>query len=215
MLSPIEVSPTEPSIYKAYGDITSSRPEKYGVDYIWSVGEFLWGVQRKRTDDFLTSYFDGRLSKESYQIHDIHQAILIIEGTFNFNSATGKLLERGRMGNLTRLSIQKMLFTLQAKDGWQVLSVKDAGEFGNLLYALYNQSESFENRASARREGRKAQSALERLLQSIDGVGARKAREIATAYPGAIQVSVTRDELLRLPGVGPGTVEKIFSALNR
>lgn len=213
MLSRIEVSPTEPAAYRGFGQLVSTRPESYGVDFLWHANEEVWGVQRKRTDDFLASFTDGRLSKESFQSQNLTQAILIIEGMFQFSSSTGQLLERGKAGRLTRLSIQKMLFTLQAKDGWNVLTVKDLTEFGNMLYALYHGSEGFEGRAAQRREKNRGQAALERLLQSIDGVGARKARQIARAHPGAIRLNVTESELLAIPGIGKDTVRRIFSEL--
>ena len=213
MLSPIEVSPTEPLVYRNYGKIITSRPESFGVDFLWEANQEIWGVQRKRTDDFLNSYVDGRLSKESYQAQDLTQAILIIEGVFQFSSSSGQLLERGKAGRLTRLSIQKMLFTLQAKDGWNILTVKDSGEFGTMLYSLYGGSEKFEERASQRRERNRSQTSLERLLQSIDGVGARRARLIAQRHPGAVRLNITPDELLAIPGIGKDTVRRIFSEL--
>ena len=213
MLSRIEVSPTEPASYKIPGHGVSTRPETFGVDFLWTSGEELWGVQRKRTDDFLVSYVDGRLSKESFQAQSLTQAILIIEGIFQFSSSTGALLERGKAGRLTRLSIQKMIFTLQAKEGWNVVTVKDANEFKAMLFSLYHGSEKFGERAAVRREANRGQSSLERLLQTIDGVGARRARLIAQRHPGAVRLNITAEELLAIPGIGPDTVKRIFSEL--
>lgn len=58
----------------------SSRPEMYGVDFLWSARGLMWGVQRKKMEDLIASVHDGRLAFELGQMRALDRALLVIVG---------------------------------------------------------------------------------------------------------------------------------------
>lgn len=73
------IAPTEPVQIRELGK-TSSIPEKYGVDILFSANKQLIGIQRKQfPDDFLASLHDGRLNREISLMKQI-KSILLLEG---------------------------------------------------------------------------------------------------------------------------------------
>ena len=62
----------------------TTLPETYGVDFLWSNSNGLFGAQRKEVADFVASVRDGRLAKELGQMAALTQAVVVMEGQWEW-----------------------------------------------------------------------------------------------------------------------------------
>lgn len=80
------VAPTEHRL-ASLGE-SSALPEQMGSDFLLFTRHGLVGVQRKEVKDLVASVHDGRFQREMAQLvsSDLHQAVLLIEGDFQFGT---------------------------------------------------------------------------------------------------------------------------------
>lgn len=218
------VSSTEPKKFHSLGTL-STGPEDFGVDFMWHVlrdeQHELWGVQRKEIKDLVSSADDGRLTKESAQIAALHQAILIIEGTPTF-TLDGQLVLPGRRGTRNRWNrpdFAGLLLSLQHKGFW-VLITGSSDETIEAIRAAERWSRKPEHHSLDHRPGPRGvwgSTPTEKdwalhVLQSAPGVGPAMAKAIFAKHGLPIRLTVTREQLMEVPGCGPKKADKIIAA---
>lgn len=194
----------------------SNEPENYGVDYL--VGNT--GVQRKSIDDFIASIVDDRLHKEILQSVDLGRVYLLLEGEIKV-LGDGTLFtksNRFRVRKWTYASLIKNVHRLQDVANWGILYSPGLQQTPQAILGFYSAVTTEAKGLGRVKRGpaswARADSAawLQYLLQSIPGLGPATAKRLVAMYPNPVTLNLTRDELLAVEGVGPGTVAKIFQA---
>lgn len=202
LVSPMEQQPELKSL-----GISSSSVEPYGVDYLFLTPHGLVGVQRKAVSDLVSSLRDGRLQRELRQMVDLDQAVLLIEGHWKWN-------RRGvheRTG-YSRKEYNGLVLSVQSFGIWVVVSDSVEDTAGYLL-----QMESWfakpEHESLLRKPKSKVPEALH-ILSHFDGISLTRAKAIHEWFGRVpLRWDTTKEELLKVPGLGKVTVDKLWKAL--
>lgn len=213
----ILVAPTEPTLLKQLGR-SSSVPEKHGVDVL--VPSLHLGVQRKQVNDLVASMSGDRLAKEMLQMKQLAVKALVIEGKFHWN-ADGEW-----MNGFQRFTLKQyrgLLYSVQ-RLGVMVVETRDlrdtCREIGHLIrWVSKTEHRSLETRPKhlISKWGTRDDADFQMwLLQGLDGIGPKQAREIVKWY-GRVPMlwDTTVDELMKVPGIGKGRAEKMLRALGQ
>lgn len=213
----ILVAPSEPPMLKKVGK-SSSVPEKYGVDFMWSTGTGLAGAQRKELGDLIASLRDGRLSKEMGQMKQLTWAALIVEGHGKW-TRDGSLVSRYK--HFTKKHLVGVMSSVQA-DGVRLYVTSSLSDTASLIPMLADWTGKPDHGGLVGREPMTKDrwgSSSSRdfgvfLLTGLPGVGPKTAAAIWDRF-GKVPFSwdVTDEELLEVDGVGKGTVEKMRKAI--
>ena len=212
------VSPTEhhPAI-RALGR-TSPLPERWGCDVMARVRDVGWvGVQRKRWDDLLASVEDGRLALEARQWRNA-RVLLALEGRVPVTD-DGAILRGGWGQRWTLEALWAVLWGVTNLSGSPVTATDDAegtARAARAWVAWWRKGwhRTLETRPGPGRTpwggdpGDKEWATW--VMQGFPGVGPEIARRIVDRFGGApLKLSVPREELLAIEGIGEGRVGRI------
>jgi len=211
------VSSTEPKVFHTLGKL-STRPESFGVDFLWTAERGLWGAQRKTYEDLVASVADDRLVKEVAQAEVLDHKVLVLEGRPTVMSSGDYLIGRREW---TREQLCGLLWSLQAKDWW-ITTTTDALDTARVLRAMEVWSKKARH-GSLERRGVKAKGVWGTdagargyglwLLQGLPGVGPETAKAVWDMYGLPVRWTVGVEDLMKVPGVGRKTAERMFRAL--
>jgi len=221
------VSPAEPRSIKYLIDgKVSSKPEDFGVDFMWAAGGSWYGVQRKRFhDDFLASLKDGRLQKELGQMQALEQGFLVLEGfgTWNLN---GELIEP--YAKLDRKGFISMLTSINLIYGVPTYRVQNEVECVETINAIKHWTESekhrmgqssLSGRPNVKSKWGKADSEewAVHFLQGMKGVGPVQAQAIYDHFDGVPMTWTIEgpEEFEKIPGIGKVRAKSIWETLER
>lgn len=213
----ILVSPTEPAGIRKMGK-TSSIPEKYGVDLFFYSRQRKIGVQRKEMNDFVASVYDGRLGRELLQMKALDQAALFIEGRPTWTN-TGELIHRG--SDFNRNQLYGLVFSIESENGVLVLFTNSQEDTAAALQVFMRWCEKDEHGSLAQRSKPFAPWGAPTsrdwgiyLLQSFPGIGRKVAAAIYDHYGRVpIRWDITKDDLLKVPGVGEKRATDLLKSL--
>jgi Fanconi anemia group M protein len=166
-------------------------------------------VERKRTDDFVTSLIDGKhnlFAQLSNLARVYDKPVLIIEGgdLFTFRQ-------------LNPNSIYGSLVSIAIDFGISILYSRDEEETAAMLKMLAKR-EQIENRREINPHGKKLASTLaeqqEYLISSISNIGPKASRNILLHF-GSVEafMKANTEELIKVKLIGPKTAAKIREVL--
>lgn len=216
------VAPTEPAALKRVG-VSSSLPETYGVDVMWSSPVMgLCGVQRKEFRDLLASMEDGRLGKEVIQMEQLPGVkVLVIEGEGVWGN-DGALLDSYAGKRVRKDGLRGYLYTLRSAGVW----VETSGDLTDtiaVVQGLVRWSGRETHHALLARPGPtgdvkwgkigRREWAIH-LLSGFEGVGHKTAASIIDHF-GKVPLQWEVDErmLQKVPGVGKVRARQLIEAL--
>lgn len=217
------VSSTEPAKLRTLGTNTTI-PERYGVDFLWSVtrdGRGHWcGVQRKELTDLIASVQDGRLGKELAQMQQLAVAALIVEGQAKF-TLEGELLNSKGFGQTwTRSQFRGVLWSVMNQGIW-VDRTDSVEETAVVVQMLERWTRKDKHNSLMRRDavqgmwGKPGSDDYARhLLMGLPGVGVELASRIVQKFGGVPWAwTVDRDALMEVEGVGAKKADQMMAAL--
>lgn len=210
----IEVSSTEPAeIVAALNATTSTLPEDFGGDYLFSRNDLLVSVQRKTVPDLVGSvYGSDRLVREVAQMQAADLRFLVLEG-FPFFQPDGKR-PAGVRSQFSRKQLWGLLLSLQLNYGIAVVNTGSQAETVEFLRYLPRWVAKAEHR-SLQVRGKSSSSWDDPLsperrlhfLQGLPGIGRSLAEEILRTF-GRVPCSLDED-LRTVPGIGKIKAERI------
>jgi len=202
--------------------LTSSLPERFGVDVLWSAPlHGLCGVQRKAFPaDFLASKSDGRLQREAGQSSRLGLRLLVIEGRPRWSSE-GELILINHGPHWTRSQMDRYLFSAQAKGFWISWSDDPTGTAAVVrdLYAwsMKASHHSLDGRPAMPRDAWGTVDNADYacyVLSSLPDVGVTLANRILEHFGGPpFGWSITQDQLQEVHGIGKVKAARIYRAL--
>ncbi|AKB34663.1 ATP-dependent RNA helicase, EIF-4A family [Methanosarcina siciliae C2J] len=166
-------------------------------------------VERKRTDDFVSSLIDGKRNLFS-QLSDLarvyEKPVLIIEGEDLFTSR--QINPNAIYGSLVSIAIDF---------GVSILYSRDEAETASILKILAKREQT-ENKNEINPHGKKSASSLaeqqEYLISSISNIGPKAARNLLLHF-GSVEAIMRADieELKKVKLIGPKTATRIREIL--
>lgn len=210
------VSPAEPPLLRTLGTV-SSEPERLGADFLFTCPHGLVGVQRKEVRDLVASIRDDRICRELGQAENLHRLVLLIEGDFEFqpngDSATVPGFRREQYDGLL-LSFQE--------EGVYVVFSSDITETPAVLARIQSWFQKARH-GSLRTRPRgdypwgdpRNRAYAVHVLQGFDPLGPVTAGAIHDQF-GTIPLAwtVSREELLSVPGIGKGRADALLGSLD-
>lgn len=213
------VAPTEPPILRAVG-ASSSVPEQYGCDLLIGAQWGLVGVQRKTfPEDLVASLNDDRFARLVRKLDGVAVRFLVLEGTPVWTQDGWLVHDRH---HLSRKSLWGLLASLSALYGVATLWTRDLPETVALVEYLATWAAKEAHGSVLARPGPPKstwgdvgdQTWAEFILQGVDGIGPALARRIIHQFGRVPLVwSVSPEELLTVPGLGPGRLKKMLSVI--
>lgn len=210
------VSPTEPSALRSIGT-TSSKPEQYGVDFLFPSKLGLVGVQRKEISDLIASAHDGRLARELVLMKRLDIGMLMVEGQIRWTNDGQLLNSQG----WSKTQHRGLLWSVQLKGFW-IGTSESLVETSELLlnfsrYLDKGNHNSLLTRPKARGDWGSPtdRDFAVHLLQSFPGIGPETAGAIFDTYGVPIKWTITDIDLQLVPGVGKGRAQSLIRALNQ
>lgn len=213
------ISSTEPPSLRALGRV-STFPEAHGVDIWFIANKCKVGIQRKEVKDLIASLEDGRLAKEIMQMTNLDYRILIVEGELRFTN-DGVLLGRDYGTRWTHAQLMGALWSVQSKGLW-VLWTKNLSDtigYVKLLEKWFSKSrhDSLERRTGPTSIWGTTPTSEEYgsyVLQSLPGVGPEIARRIYKMYGLPFNWTITKEDLMKVEGIGKKKAEAMIRAIN-
>lgn len=197
---------------------TSSRPERYGMDFLWRASGAWWGAQRKELHDYLASLEDGRLAREVGQMRAMTTApVLLLEGKVQV--ANRHVVTNGWKRPFPVSALNKSLLTLRSRDVY-VIRTEDVDRTAQHVLDQYEWSLAEGHTAAASRPkpssdwGKLTNRDFQvHMLTSLPNVAQKTAVAILdTLGRCPITIDTTVKELCTVPGVGPRTARAILDA---
>jgi ERCC4-type nuclease len=207
------VAPTEPPELRAIG-ITSSLPESYGADVLFSCPTGLVAVQRKTVLDLINSLTDGRLSSEFAKLSDADIPLVLIEGRPSW-TADGLLMSRP----FRKQAWWGLLLSIVAGQGFPIVqtdSLNETAEWLTVASTWFGKTEhrSLRTRPKPLDAWGEYSSMGSQLLQSFPGIGPDRADAIMAHFGGVpLRWTVEEKELRRVKGLGKETARRLIEAL--
>ena len=165
-------------------------------------------VERKNTQDFISSLIDGKLFKQLQRLRDTYsRPILILEGENLFTHR-----------NMNHNAIYGSLASISVDYGIPIMTTKDELETANLLSVLAKREQKQEKKAVAIR-GEKTQMSLNErqqfLIEGLPNVSAVLAKRLLMHF-GSIKdiANATEEELQKVEGIGKNIASEIIKLLN-
>lgn len=215
MSAPMLIAPTEPTLLKQLGRV-SSFPERLGADVAWPVAGRWVGLQRKTWADLWASLQDGRLQKELGQLQQCTWRGLLVEGLMAWTE--------------TGASRDPYLRLSQAQ--WEGLQASVQWRYGGLVVQTTSLEDTVRRIVQLAEWLVKPQNGLARrppspeqwgtksnqewgsyVLQSFPGIGPTLALAIYTRYGVPMQWTVGAEELAQVPGIGRVRAQRLIRAL--
>jgi len=164
--------------------------------------------ERKTLHDFTRSIVDGRLFNQMIRLANTqHKAVLILEGTGKDAESLG----------VRREAMQGALITISLIFGIPVLRSMMSGETARLIVYAARQFASIV-KEGYQRPGYRPQSKKRRqlyILQGLPGVGHERALRLLEKFGSVEKVMcASRDDLLKVEGIGAKTADRIRWAVN-
>jgi ERCC4-type nuclease len=175
------------------------------------------GVQRKEIHDLIASRGDGRLARELAQMKQLDIAILLVEGRLKWTSDGQLSSSRSKW---TRGQHLGLLFSIQSGGVW-VNSSETLGETREYLSALNAWMMKSKHAGIMTRPKpttlwgtRNDRDYGIHFIQGLDGIGPKVAGDIFDKFGMPFSLTVTVEDLMSIPGVGPKRAEKIWRLFN-
>ena len=219
------VSPAEPASVKLKIDGTvSTKPEEFGVDFMWASHGLWFGVQRKRfPDDMMASLLDGRLQKELGQMQGLERAFILLEG-FGTWTTDGKVVNQ--YIDLDFSTMFSFMASVSTSFNVPVYRVKDENELVQGVLALQKWSDkgkhvagksSLSSRPNAKSKWGHADNedwALH-FLQGMKGVGPVQAKALYDHFGGIPMRWIVDgpEDFESIPGIGKVRAKALWRAL--
>lgn len=217
------VSPSEPETLRKIG-VTDLLPEEYGVDIYWVANSKKCGIQRKEfPNDFIASVHDGRLGEQLAKGENLDCMFLVLEGRPSWTTE-GKLI-RGNGGKrwpYDRSQHRRLLATVMSK-GVQVFTsdgIYDTIDVVGDLVAWTSKEEhiSLDRRSGPPKTkwGRRTNKHWQKhFIQGLPGVGPKQAQAIMDEIGFPFELSVTVEDLMRVPGIGKTIAKRISDVFDK
>lgn len=184
------------------------RVEKLPVaDYLLSKRV---AVERKTTDDFLSSIVDGRLFRQMEELkQNFKLPIIILEGNTLFNN------ERKIHPNATRGA----LASVSLDYGIPIIRTDSSLETAEMLISIAKREQLDRKKSVAMRGRKKAKSMNHRqelLLAGLPQINTQTARKLLKHFGSLERVfTATEEELRKVDGIGPKTAKVIRLILTK
>lgn len=212
------VSPAEPERLRQLGTV-STRPEKFGADFMFFCHGYWVGIQRKEISDLIASLADGRLAREVAQMQSLEQRVLIVEGRVRFTD-DGEMMDRPFGQRITEKQWRGLLWSVRAKNIW----VEYTSDMDDTLQCLAWLEEWFKRDKHSSLERRPGPVSMwgtpsnedyqRHLIMGLPGVGPELAERIRSAFGGVpFGWRVTEEALKSVPGIGVKKAKAIFDTL--
>lgn len=168
------------------------------------------GVERKTTNDFISSIMDGRVFRQLYDLkQEFELPILIIEGRSIFES------EVNIHPNAVRGAVASVAINLRIPIIW----TRNAFETAEMLFALAKKEQIKENKSIAIRGKRKFRSEnqmQEFLVAGLPKISTQKAKSLLKHFGSPEKIfSATEEELQEVPGIGKGLARDIMKLVRK
>lgn len=220
------VAPTEPEELRAIASTVSLLPERFGADvFFYGVESRRVGIQRKFYTDLLASVTDGRLAKEVMQMAvALDYPFIIIEGQMQWTT-DGKLVmpfSRGNMSTWSQKQWVGLILSIMDK-GVSVLFTDSLSDTIGLVQTMEQWFvKSSHSSLTTRPNGVKelwGQRIGQRdfanwMMQGIPGVGFKLADRIFDMYGMRLRLELTKEELMKVEGIGKGKADEIERLFN-
>lgn len=210
------ISPAEPREFLVLG-LRSPVPETYGADFLsFPQGKTL-AVQRKECSDLIASMrSDDRLARELHQLKEADRAVLIIEGRWAWRN--GESTRQGCQGVL-KAQVDGIILSLQANNVW-VLTTDNIPDTIATLQRIERYFEKDTHDSLFRRPKSRGlwgtwhdRDWACHVLSGWDGLSTVRAGALYDQYGLPLRWSITREEMLTVPGIGAGTADRLWRSL--
>ncbi len=220
------VAPSEFALTKELGvdAITSSVPETVGADVLIPLPQGNFGIQRKEIPhDFIISFFDGRLTRETSLLRDKCKFRLVLnEGQFRFYENGMLAKNKNLPGDYTKKQVWGMLFDLKYIKGIDYDFTRNTAETAEYIrYIAEYFSSGDKHLALFKRPAFESELFTPSVdefhmwvLQSFNGVGPATAENIIKHFNRMpIAWDCTEDELKGVPRLSDKRVEEMYRLL--
>lgn len=210
------IAPTEPPRLRDIGEV-SLVTERNGVDVLWAAQGGLWGIQRKELSDLVASKSDGRLAKELAQMSGLEVAVIVVEGRPTWTNE-GVLMSE--WAELSRRQLHGMLWSCRLRGVW-IEYTEDLDHTIDVVRWLRDWSRKGRHsgmRGRPKPDGNWGKVSDREwaihLLSGMEAIGPTMAERIWEAF-GRVPLAwtVTEEEMLEVPGIGPKRARSLMKAL--
>ena len=166
------------------------------------------GIERKNTEDFLSSLIDGKLFKQIQRLRDSYsRPILILEGEDLFTHR-----------NINHNAIYGSLASISVDYGIPIMTTKDELETAKLLSVIANREQKEEKKVVAIRGEKTQMSLYERqqfFVEGLPNISGILAKRLLIHF-GSIRdiANATEEELQEVDGIGKNIASEIMRVLN-
>lgn len=177
------------------------------------VGDFVVGpdvvIERKTTEDFLSSLMDGRLFNQLLSMSNAYaRPLVILEGNPQDLFSLRNIHENAIIGMLSSIALTYRI---------PVLYTKDAKETAKWVYQIAKREQQGKDREIRLRMGRKGLTTEEQqqfIMESFPGVGPNAAKGLLTHF-GSIHsfVNASTEEMKEVENIGPKKAKAIQEIL--
>ncbi len=166
------------------------------------------GVERKNTEDFLSSLIDGKLFRQIQRLRNSYsRPILILEGENLFTHR-----------NVNHNAIYGSLASISVDYGIPIMTTKDEIETANLLNIIAKREQKEEKKVVAIRGEKTQMSLYERqqfLIEGLPNISAILAKRLLLHFGSVKDIAnATQEELQEVEGIGKNIASEIIRVLN-
>lgn len=212
------VSPAEPEKFRNLYTV-SSRPEKYGADFMFFCHGQWVGIQRKEISDLIASLADGRLQREVAQMQSLDQRVLVVEGRVRFTD-DGEMMDRPFGQKLTEKQWKGLLWSVRSKDIWvdYTTDTDDTIAWLGWFEAWFKRDR---HSSLDRRPGPLSlwgtpnnEDYQRHLVMGLPGVGPELADRIVKNFGVPFGWRIAYEDLLTIDGIGAKKAKTIWETIN-
>ena len=179
-----------------------------------AVGDYLLSkriaVERKTTNDFISSIVDGRLFKQMTELKENFSCpLLILEGNGLFNSER-KIHPNAIRGALASVSLDY---------GVPIIKTENNLETAEMLLSIAKREQITKKKLTAIRGKKKARSMNHRqeiLIAGLPQINTQTARKLLKHFGSPEKIfTATTEELMKIEGLGPKIAKRIRLLLSK